>query len=115
VRGPITPDGGAAAPASPRAPVLGAADPWAEPPIAPAALVERALAEGPASLRRLARALDDASPDVRRRAHEALVSLVGAERVLGAERHPLARGRLAFWLRRNERFLVARDGRFVIP
>ena len=114
--GPITPD--AAAPAPPTAPApsaAGPADPWAEPPIAPALLVERALAEGPASLQRFVRALDDADPKVRQRAFEALTVLLGEERVENADRHPLPRGRLALWIRRQMRFLVVKDGRFALP
>lgn len=112
--GPITPrDGAPASPASSPPAAAGPADPWADPPISPTLLVERALAEGPASLVRFARALDDANPKVRQRSFEALGTLLGAERVANADRHPLARGRLAFWIRRNQRFLHAKDSRFV--
>jgi hypothetical protein len=113
--GPTTPAGGAPpAPEGPAAP-LGPADPRASPPPAPEELVSRALAEGPGCLARLVSALDDPDAKVRQRAFEALTTLLGPERVAGADLHPLARGRLALWVRRHARLLVAKDGRFVLP
>jgi hypothetical protein len=113
---PVTPAaGGAPAPpaAAPPPPPL-PADPRASPPLPPDELARRARAEGPASLLRLAQALDDPDPAVRRRAFEGLTALLGAERVAGADTHPLPRGRLALWLRANQRLLVIADGRFVL-
>ncbi len=106
-----SPDG---APPPPGAPAPVPADPRQNPPPAPAELVRRALAEGPASLLRLAEALGDPEPAVRQRALEALTALLPEERLEGVDRHPLARGRLLLWLRRNQRWLHARDGRFAL-
>ena len=52
---------------------------------------------------------------MRQRCWEALTELLPDERTFRADRHPLARGRLAAWLRKNERFLQLVGGRFVIP
>lgn len=118
--GPVTP-GPRAAPPAPDAPSGTPAagpdeppDPRAVPPPAPDELARRALRAGPGSLALLVRALDDEDAGVRRRALEALTLLLGAERVEGADRHPLARGRLLLWVRRHARLLVAREGRFVL-
>lgn len=119
--GPITPAPAPAAPTAPAAPAApapapaGPPDPRAVPPLAPAELARRALAAGPGSLPLLVRALDDDDAGVRQRSFEALTQLLGAERVDGAEKHPLSRGRLLLWVRRNQRFLAAQGGRFVLP
>ena len=49
------------------------------------------------------------------RANEGLRALLGDDRVGRADAHPLARGRLHLWIRKNQRFLEALDGRFRIP
>ncbi|MFV1959111.1 MAG: hypothetical protein ACC662_06820, partial [Planctomycetota bacterium] len=54
-----------------------------------------------------------ADPGVRRRSLEALVALLGPDRVGRAADHPLARGRLALWVRLNARTLRLEDGVFV--
>lgn len=115
IAGPTTPDAGAPPAAAPPTAPLPPADPRAEPPVPPEELVRRALAEGPASLRRFVAALDDPDAKVRQRSFEALTTLLGPERVAGADQHPLARGRLALWVRRHARLLVAKDSRFVLP
>ncbi len=108
--GPEPPPATPLAPAPPGAPLeaLLAAN------VTPDVLLSRALDEGPPCLDLLVRALEDPDGGVRRRANELLRLLLGDERVGLADRHPLARGRLALWVRRNRRFLVARDGRFVL-
>jgi hypothetical protein len=114
--GAVTAPGGAPSPAPPPplAPPGEVAD-WLREDLAPDGLRDRCLAAGPASLLGLARALGDPDPVVRRRANEALHALVGPERAEPAARHPLGRRRLELWVRKNVRFLVARDGAFVTP
>jgi len=73
------------------------------------------LALGPKSLLALVDALRAPDAKVRQRANETLRALLGDERVGKADRHPLARGRLGLWVRKNQRFLEAADGRFVLP
>jgi hypothetical protein len=114
VAGPTTPDAGAPPEAAPPTAALAPADPRASPPVPPEELVRRALAEGAGCLQRFVGALDDPDAKVRQRAFEALTTLLGAERVEGADQHPLARGRLALWVRRHARLLVVKDGRFVL-
>ncbi|MDF1700664.1 MAG: terpene cyclase/mutase family protein [Planctomycetota bacterium] len=70
---------------------------------------------GVASLPPLVRALDAKDPVIRRRAWEALGELLPADRIRGADRHPLARGRLALWLRLHGPDLVVQVGRFAEP
>jgi|GEM_PF-1753773 len=102
-------------PDSPADTSLGPADPRAVPPLAPHELLRRALAEGPSSLKRLTLALEDPEPEVRRRAHEALVALLPAEQVEGIAERPLPRNRLLLWIQRHRHALSARDGRFTLP
>lgn len=79
------------------------------------ALCRACLALGPKSLLALVDALRSPDAKVRQRANETLRALLGDERVGKADRHPLARGRLKLWVRENQRFFEAADGRFVIP
>lgn len=78
-------------------------------------LAGRCRLAGAGSLPPLVRALQDPDKDLRRRAFEALTALLPAERTRRADRHPLARGRLALWLRLYARHLQVVDGRFVMP
>jgi hypothetical protein len=102
-------------PAAPIALPPGGPDDWLRGAVLPLDLRAACLRFGPASLPPLVRALDDPDAKVRRRAFEALTGLLGPERVEGADRHPLRRGRLALWVRRNLRFLTASGERFVLP
>ncbi len=115
--GPTTPgaqpDPAPPPPAGSAAPVDGGVDDWLTEGVPPDVLRGRCLARGPSSLPPLVRALSARRPEVRQRAHEALLLLLGDERVGRADRHPLARGRLALYVRRNARHLEAVDGRFV--
>jgi hypothetical protein len=72
------------------------------------------LGKPPIALLDLVKALDQPLPDVRRRANELLRLLLGDERVGRADRHPLVRGRLALWIRKNARFLERDGDRFVL-
>jgi HEAT repeat protein len=93
----------------------GAADPRAQPPLAPDELLARARAEGPPALERLLRALEDRDPRVRQRAHEALVALLEPAQVEGVAERALPRNRLLLWIHRHRHALVLQDGRFVLP
>jgi hypothetical protein len=113
---PVTP--APTAPGASRAPPAagrGPADPRLDPPLEPQELRERALAEGPASLRRLALALEDADPAVRRRAFEALAALLPDAQLEGVTERALPRNRLLLWIQRHRHALVAQDGRFALP
>jgi hypothetical protein len=78
-------------------------------------LPRRCRLAGAGSLMPLVRALQDPDEKVRRRAFEALTMLLPDERTRRADRHPLARGRLALWLRLYARHLVLEHDRFVVP
>jgi hypothetical protein len=93
----------------------GDAGEWVRGEVPPLDLRAACLAAGPASLVPLVQALDDPDARTRRRAFEALTGLLGPERVAGADAHPLRRGRLASWVRRNLRFLEAGDEAFRLP
>jgi hypothetical protein len=88
---------------------------WLREGAAPLDLRDRVLAAGPDALGDLVRALSDPEAIVRRRAFETLSLLLGPERVEGADRHPLKRGRLGLWVRQSARFLTAKGDRFVLP
>ncbi|MFM8981218.1 MAG: hypothetical protein ACKOSS_12260, partial [Planctomycetia bacterium] len=112
--GEVTPRTGPAGEAPLPAPA-GAADPRAQPPLAPDVLLARARAEGPAALERLLRALEDPDPAVRQRAHEALAALLEPALLAGVAERALPRNRLALWVRRHRHALVLEGGRFVLP
>ncbi len=78
-------------------------------------LVQGYLAADPLRLLDLVRALDHRDRKVRNRAAALLRRLLGDEVVGRADRHPLARGRLALWIRRNHLFLRPVEGRFELP
>lgn len=78
-------------------------------------LAARCRVAGAGCLPPLVAALDAKDRTVRRRAWEALTELLPAARIARADRHPLARGRLALWIRLHAPDLVLRDGRFVEP
>lgn len=88
---------------------------WLARGLAPCDLVQACLLLGPQSLSLLADALGAPDPKVRQRANETLRALLGDDRVGRADVHPLARGRLKLWIRKNRRFLEATDGRFRLP
>ncbi len=70
--------------------------------------------KGPSALRGLVVALGDPDKTKRRRAWEALSALLPKVRLARADRHPLARGRLALWIRKHEDVLkLDAKGRFV--
>jgi hypothetical protein len=104
---PPKPDGAGAA-----LPPTGTVADWLREGVAPDELRARCLAAGSASLRPLVRALGDSDPKVRQRAFEALSALLPPDRVEGADRHPLARGRLDLWVRRAGPWLRVDGTRF---
>ena len=85
---------------------------WLQETLAPDELARRCRVRGPQTLRTLVRALDDADPKIRVRAMEALSQLLPASQLVGIDKHPLPRARLAWWLRRHSAALVVREGLF---
>lgn len=96
------------------APPGGVAD-WLRTKLPPGELAAQCRRRGAGTLPTLVAGLDDRDAAVRRRAWEALTALLAADRIARADRHPLARGRLALWVRLHAPDLVLREGRFVVP
>lgn len=101
-------------PASP-APIEGTLEVWIDEELAPGELARRCRTQGVPVLVELVGFLQDPVKGVRSRAWEALTELLPPEPLFRADRHPLARGRLRSWLRRNGPVLQLVDGRYVIP
>ena len=119
--GPVTgPAGGAEpgdgeAPAGPDTPAPGSVTDWLGEALPVGELARRCRLAEPASLAPLVAALDAKDKARRARAWEALVALLPEARTRRADRHPLARGRLALWVRLHAPDLRLVDGRFVEP
>ncbi|MDA1194939.1 MAG: terpene cyclase/mutase family protein [Planctomycetota bacterium] len=114
VTGEPVPDAADPAPAKEPAPP-GEPTTWLTEELAPGVLADRLRPLGAGALLPLVAALDARDKGVRRRAWEALTALLPDDRTRGADRHPLARGRLGLWLRLHHPDLVLSAGRYVEP
>lgn len=88
---------------------------WLAVPLPVGELARRCRRVGASCLAPLVAALDHKDKARRARAWEALVALLPEARIARADRHRLARGRLALWVRLHAPDLVLLDGRFVEP
>ena len=101
------------APAAAEPAVSGTLEDWLDEDRPPGELARRCRLRGVSTLRPLVRFLDDPDRAKRQRAFEALDALLPRARTFNVDRHPLARGRLELWLRRNAGALVLQGDLFV--